>query len=82
MIERACQKGRGDGFTIAGAQPSYAPDLALEPVHCAIEVGLEIELQGCDAIGKIASGGLLREASQGDVRDVRHGDVMSGGCQL
>ena len=45
MIERACQKGRGDGFTIPGAEPSYGPDLALEPVHCAIEVAVEIEAE-------------------------------------
>ena len=30
------------GFTIAGAKPDYAPDLALEPVHVEIRLSLEI----------------------------------------
>ena len=31
-----------EGFTIAGAKPDYAPDLALEPVHVEIRLALEI----------------------------------------
>jgi aminopeptidase N len=35
----------GDDFTIAGAEASYAPDLALEPTHIAIALRLDIEAE-------------------------------------
>jgi aminopeptidase N len=30
-------------FTLPGAEPSYAPDLALEPVHIALSLNVDIE---------------------------------------
>ncbi|MHC4548264.1 MAG: M1 family aminopeptidase [Planctomycetota bacterium] len=44
---------RGDGFTLPGAEASYAPDLALEPTH--IEVRLAFDLKAARAGGTVTT---------------------------
>ncbi len=46
-----CKGAHADGFTIPGAVPSYAPDLALEPMH--IEVRLRFDLEAHRAEGTV-----------------------------
>ena len=36
-----CEARHGD-FAAPGAEPSYAPDLSLEPVHCEIRLELDV----------------------------------------
>ena len=49
----ACGMAHGDGFTLPGAEASYAPDLALEPTH--IEVRLRFELKVRRAAGSVTT---------------------------
>jgi len=65
---RACCGGGGhrDDFTLPGAAPHYAPDLALEPTH--IEVRLRFDLDRQRAEGAVTT--TLR-ANRGDTRRLR-----------
>jgi len=40
-----CKAAQGDSFTIAGAAPSYAPDLALEPTHIEVRLAFDLDAQ-------------------------------------
>jgi len=48
-----CCRGGGEGFTLPGAEASYAPDLSLEPKH--LEVRLRFDLEAATAEGGVTT---------------------------
>ncbi|MFQ5653192.1 MAG: M1 family aminopeptidase [Planctomycetota bacterium] len=69
----ACRMSRGDGFTTPGSEPSYAPDLALEPVH--IEVRLLFDLEAATASGSVVT---TVRSNRDDARSLRLDGVSLG----